>query len=65
MAKIPEKVIETVMETASIIDVVSRYTKIEKRGERYFACCPFHKEKTPSFSGGICFTVSAAERAER
>lgn len=50
MAKIPEKVIETVMETASIIDVVSRYTKIEKRGERYFACCPFHKEKTPSFS---------------
>lgn len=50
MAKIPEKVIEAVMETASIVDVVSRYTKVEKRGERYFACCPFHKEKTPSFS---------------
>lgn len=33
----------------SISDVVSRYAKLEKRGSNTLGCCPFHKEKTPSF----------------
>ena len=51
MVVIPKEVIAAVMESASIVDVVSRYsTKVVKKGERYFACCPFHNEKTPSMS---------------
>lgn len=51
MAVIPKEVIAAIMESAAIVDVVSRYsTKVVRRGERYFACCPFHNEKTPSMA---------------
>lgn len=50
MASISQKVIDAVMEKASIIDVVSRYTRVIQKGKNYVACCPFHHEKTPSFS---------------
>jgi DNA primase len=32
-----------------ILDVVSQYVQLSKKGSRYFGCCPFHNEKTPSF----------------
>lgn len=34
----------------SIVEIISKYVELEKRGHEYVACCPFHSEKTPSFS---------------
>ena len=33
-----------------IVAIVSRYVKLDRKGSRYWGCCPFHNEKTPSFS---------------
>ena len=38
------------MDTAQIVEVVSDFVSLKKRGTNYVACCPFHHEKTPSFS---------------
>ncbi len=46
----PEELIEEVRINNDILDVVSQYVKLEKKGRDYFGLCPFHKEKTPSFS---------------
>jgi len=45
-----EELIEDIRNSNDIIDVVSEYIKIDKKGKDYFGLCPFHKEKTPSFS---------------
>jgi DNA primase len=42
--------VQTVLEAASIVDVISGYTSLRKRGITYSGLCPFHQEKTPSFS---------------
>lgn len=47
---IPETFISSLLERADIVDVVGRYVHLKKSGRNYMACCPFHKEKTPSFS---------------
>ncbi|MCF6092785.1 DNA primase [Microaerobacter geothermalis] len=47
---IPEHVIEAVRNTYDIVDVVSKYVHLKKSGRNYFGLCPFHNEKTPSFS---------------
>ena len=36
-----------------IVDVISRYVRLDRRGSRYWGCCPFHHEKTPSFSVSV------------
>ena len=38
------------MHTADIVEVVSDYVQLKRRGQTYLACCPFHNEKTPSFN---------------
>lgn len=35
---------------SDLVSIVSRYTRLDKKGSRYWGCCPFHNEKTPSFS---------------
>ncbi len=42
--------LQTLKEKNDIVDVISSYIKLERRGYNYWACCPFHHEKTPSFS---------------
>ena len=45
-----DDVIEEVRSRSDIVDVISSYVKLQKKGSSYFGCCPFHNEKTPSFS---------------
>lgn len=47
---IPEDIIERVRESNDIIDVISEYVPLKRSGKNYMGLCPFHKEKTPSFS---------------
>ena len=42
--------IEQVRSSANIIDVIGSYVSLKKKGNKHWACCPFHGEKTPSFS---------------
>ncbi len=46
----PDEVIEEVRMKNDIVDVVSGYVRIQKKGSSYFGLCPFHNEKSPSFS---------------
>ncbi|MCR4437036.1 MAG: DNA primase [Clostridiales bacterium] len=46
----PEELIEEIRVNNDIVDVISEYVKLEKKGKDFFGLCPFHKEKTPSFS---------------
>lgn len=48
--RIPESTIEEIRLSASIIDVISGYVQLRKRGRNYIGLCPFHSEKTPSFT---------------
>lgn len=47
---ISEDVIENVRESNDIVDIISEYVSLQKRGKNYIGLCPFHKEKSPSFS---------------
>ena len=46
----PDELIEEVRSRNDIIDVISGYVKLTKKGSSYFGLCPFHNEKSPSFS---------------
>ena len=50
MSRISQEVIEQVRQTADILEIISGVVNLKKRGQNYFGLCPFHKEKTPSFS---------------
>lgn len=48
--KIPEQKIDDIRLGNEIVDVVSEYVMLKKKGKNYWGNCPFHQEKTPSFS---------------
>ena len=50
MARVPQDTIDRIRDSAEILDVVSDYVELRRRGRNYFGLCPFHTEKTPSFS---------------
>ncbi len=48
--RIPENKIEEIRATANAVDIISEYVQLRKRGKNYVGLCPFHNEKTPSFT---------------
>ena len=47
---IPESFIQELLNRVDVVDVVDKKVQLKKAGANFVACCPFHKEKTPSFS---------------
>ncbi len=50
MPFISEELVEEIRSANDIVDVISSYVHLQKKGTDYFGLCPFHNEKTPSFS---------------
>ncbi|MGI4867868.1 MAG: DNA primase [Janthinobacterium lividum] len=50
MARIPKETVDQIIHTADILEVVGDYVQLKRNGQNYWACCPFHNEKSPSFS---------------
>ncbi|MGH8015379.1 MAG: CHC2 zinc finger domain-containing protein, partial [Candidatus Zixiibacteriota bacterium] len=47
---IPQETIEQIRQATDIVDVIGEFVRLKKRGKNYTALCPFHTERTPSFS---------------
>ena len=47
---LPDEFVERVRSESDLVSVVSTYVQLKRKGNRYWGCCPFHQEDTPSFS---------------
>lgn len=65
MKKIDRETVQRIIDTADIVDVVSDFVTLKRRGANYMGLCPFHSERTPSFSvsksKGICKCFSCGK----
>ncbi len=65
MKRIDRETVQKILDTADIVDVVSDFVHLKKRGANYIGLCPFHNERTPSFSvsksKGICKCFSCGK----
>ncbi len=65
MRKIDRETVQKILDTAQIVDVVSDFVSLKRRGANYMGLCPFHNERTPSFSvspaKGICKCFSCGK----
>lgn len=65
MKKIDRETTQRILDTADIVDVVSDFVSLKRRGANYIGLCPFHNERTPSFSvsksKGICKCFSCGK----
>ena len=50
MPRYSDEILDEVRRNNDIIDIISQYTTLKRKGRNYFALCPFHNEKSPSFS---------------
>ncbi|MCR5045150.1 MAG: DNA primase [Treponema sp.] len=48
--RISQETIERIRQSADIVSIINNYTDLTQRGAQYWGCCPFHNEKTPSFT---------------
>ena len=49
MRRFSDAFLEKIKSKTDIVDLISSYVTVQRKGRDYWACCPFHKEKTPSF----------------
>lgn len=65
MGRIDRETVQKILDTADIVDVVSDFVTLKRRGANYIGLCPFHNERTPSFSvsksKGICKCFSCGK----
>ncbi len=65
MARIDQETVNRILDTADIVEVVSDFVKLKRRGANYIGLCPFHNERTPSFSvskaKGLCKCFSCGK----
>jgi len=48
--RIPQQTIDEIADKIDMLDYISQDTQLKRKGDRFWGCCPFHHEKTPSFS---------------
>ncbi|MBP3639084.1 MAG: DNA primase, partial [Muribaculaceae bacterium] len=65
MRRIDQETVRHILDTANIVEVVSDFVSLKRRGANYIGLCPFHNERTPSFSvspaRGICKCFSCGK----
>ena len=69
--RIPQSFIDEVLRRTDIVDLIGASVRLKKTGKNYSACCPFHNEKSPSFTVNRdkqfyhCFGCGACYRCAR